>query len=53
MILNRKNLHTKRPLEKLDIKMLGPFVILYKIGSRAHEIELPDKWEMYPVFHVG
>jgi len=53
VMLNRKNLRTKRPMEKLDHKMLGPFVVLRKIGSRAYEIELPDRWEIYPVFHVG
>jgi len=52
VILNGRNLRTKRPMEKLDHKMLGPFVVLRKIGSRAYEIELPDRWEIYPVFHV-
>jgi len=33
--------------------MLGPFVVLRKIGSRAYEIELRDRWEIYPLFHVG
>jgi len=51
-MLNRKNLGTKRPMEKLDHKMLGPFVDIRKSGSRAYEIELPDRWEIYPVFHV-
>jgi len=40
---NRKNLCTKRPMEKLDHKMLGPFVVLRKMGSRAYEIEQPDR----------
>jgi len=52
-MINRKSLRTKRPMEKLDHKMLGQFVVLHKIGSRAYEIELPDRWEIYPVFHVG
>jgi len=53
VMLNCKTLRTKRPMEKLDHKMLGPFVVLRKIGSRAYAIELPDRWEIYPVFHVG
>jgi len=53
VILNRKNLSTKRPMEKRDHKILGPFIVLRKIGSRAYEIELPEIWEIYPVFHVG
>jgi len=27
VMLNRKNLRTKRPMEKLDHKMFGPFVV--------------------------
>jgi len=53
VMLILKNLRKKRPMEKLDHKMLGPFVVLGKIGSRAYEIELPDRWEIYHVFHVG
>ena len=53
VMLNRKNLRTNRPMEKLDHKMLGPFVVLRKMSSRAYEIELPDRWEIYPVFYVG
>ena len=33
--------------------VVTPFVVLRKVGSRAYEIELPDRWEIYPVFHVG
>ena len=39
--LNRKNIRIKRPMEKLDHKMFGPFVVKPKIGSRADELELP------------
>ena len=35
VMLNRKNLRTKRPKEKLDHKMFGPFVVKRKVGSRA------------------
>jgi len=53
VMLNCKNLRTKRPMEKLDHKMLGPFVDRRKMGSRAYEIERPDRWEIYPVYYVG
>jgi len=43
VMLNRKKLRTKSPMEKLDHKMLGPFVVLPNMGSRAYEIELPDR----------
>ena len=53
VMLNRKNLHTKRPMEKLDHKMFGPLVVKRKVGSRAYEIELPERWDINPVFHVS
>ena len=52
-MLNRKNLRTKRPMEQLDHKMFSPFVIKYKVGSRAYEIELREGWDIHPVFHVS
>jgi len=41
-MLNRKKLRIKRPMEKLDHKMFGPFVVKLKVGSRAYEIDLPE-----------
>jgi len=52
-MLNRKNLHTKRPMDKLDHKMFGHFVGKRNVGSRAYEIELPERWDIHPVFHVS
>jgi len=52
VMLNCKNLRIKRPMEKRNHKMLGPFVVLRKMGSKAYDIELPDRWEIYPVFYV-
>jgi len=53
VMLNRKNIRTKRPMEKLDHKMFGPFVVKRKIGSRAYKLELPGRWTIHPVFNVG
>ena len=53
VMLNRKNIRTKRPMEKLDHHMFGPFVVKRKISSRAYELELPARWTLHPVFHVG
>jgi len=50
-MLNHKNLRTKRPMEKLDHKMFGHFVVKRKVGSRAYEVELPERWDIHPVFH--
>jgi len=43
VMLNRKDLCTKRHMEKLDHKMFGQFVVKRKIGSRACELELPAR----------
>ena len=40
-------------MEKLDHKIFGPFVIKRKVDSRAYEIERPEIWDIYPVFHVS
>jgi len=53
VMLNRKNLSTKRSMEKLDHKMFGPFVVKRKVGSWAYEVELPERWDIHPVFHVS
>jgi len=53
VMLNCKNLRTQRPMEKQDHKMFGPFVVKRKVGSRAYEIELPERWDIHPVFHVS
>jgi len=43
VMLNRKDICTKRHMEKLDHKMFGPFVVKRKIGSRACKLELPAR----------
>jgi len=53
VMLNRKNLCTKRPMEKLENKMFRPFVVKRKVGSRAYEIERPGTWDIHPVFHLS
>ena len=53
VVLNRKNLCMKRPMEKLDHKISAPFVFKRKVGFRTYEIKLPERWDIYPVFHVS
>ena len=53
VMLNRKNIRTRRPIEKLDHRMFGPFVVKRKVPSRAYELELPSCWTLHPVFHVS
>jgi len=40
-------------MEKLDHKISGAFVVKLKVGSSTYEIELPERWDINPVFHVS
>jgi len=40
VILNAKNIRTKRPSKKLSPKMYGSFKGLQKTGSRAYKLEI-------------
>ena len=53
VMLNRHNIRTKRPTEKLDHEYFGPFVIKRKVGQRAYELEVPSRMSIQPVFDVG
>ena len=53
VMLSRQNIKTKRPTEKLDHKLFGPFVVKRKVGERAYELELPSRMNIHPVFYVG
>lgn len=51
--LNRRNIETTRPSQKLDVKQLGPFEITKVVGESkaAFELKLPPQWRIHPVFH--
>ena len=50
--LDGHNLKTYRPSKKLDVKRLGPFLILEKIGKSAYRLRLPRSWNrIHPVFN--
>jgi hypothetical protein len=53
VMLSRQNIKTKRPTERLDHKLFGPFVVKWKVGERAYELELPPRMNILPVFYVG
>jgi len=52
VMLNAKNICTKRPFKKLAAKLYGPFKILEQRGDLAYKLELSERWKIYPVFHV-
>ena len=53
VMLDGRNIRTKRPSKKLAPKKYGPFKILKKIGTRAYKLELHSRWRIHDVFHVS
>jgi len=53
IMLNVKNIRTKRPSKKLSPKLYGPFKVLEKKGSRAYKLEISPRWKIHPVFHIS
>jgi len=53
--LNRRNIETTRPSQKLDQRRLGPFEIVEVVGDSkaALKLKLPPHWRIHPVFHVS
>jgi len=53
--LNRCNIETTRPSQKLDQKRLGPFEIVGVVEESkvAFELRIPAHWRIHPVFHVS
>jgi hypothetical protein len=51
--LKRKNVKTTRPSNKLDYKLLGPYTILARVGSRTYKLDLPLNVKIHPVFHIS
>jgi hypothetical protein len=36
----------------LDHKLIGPYTILERVGSRAYTLDLPPSIKLHPVFHI-
>jgi len=53
VMLNAKNIRTKRPSKKLSPKLYGPFTVLEKKGRMAYKIEIWPRWKIHPMFHVS
>ena len=53
--LNRRNIRTTRPSQKLDIKRMGPFRIEEIVGEArsAYRLQLTPQMRVHPVFHVS
>jgi len=53
VILNGKNIRTKRPSKKLSPKLSGPFKIIEAKEQRAFKLEILPTWRIHPIFHVS
>jgi len=54
IILLSRNITTKRPSKKLDIKFLGLFKIIETKGKQAYKLDLPQIYSrIHNIFHVS
>ena len=53
VMLNAKNIRTKRPTKKLSHRLYGLFKVLEKRGNRAFKLDISPRWKIHPVFHVS
>ena len=53
VMLNGKNIQTRRPSRKLDHKNYGLFQVEKIISPLAVKLTLPRKWRIHNVFHVS
>jgi hypothetical protein len=44
---------TTRPSSKLDYKLIGPYPILERVGSKAYKLDLPPSVKIHPVLHLS
>jgi len=53
VMLNAKNIHTKRPSKKLSPNLYGPLKVLARNGSMAYKLEISPRWKIHPGFHIS
>jgi len=53
VMLNTKNVRSKRPSKKLSPKLYGPFQVLEKRGKSSYKLNIPGCWHIHPVIHVS
>ena len=53
VMLNAKNIRSKRPSQKLSPKLYGPFKVLEKRGNSSYKLDIPGRWHIQPVIHVS
>ena len=55
VMLNGKNVRTRRAAKKLDAKLFGLFKVVKLVDGSAMsvELELPKRWHVHNVFHTS
>jgi hypothetical protein len=53
VMLDGRNIQTRRPKDKLDHKKHGPFAIEKVVSLTAMRLSLPRKWKIHNTFHVS
>jgi len=53
VMLNAKNIKSKRPTRKFTPRFYGPVKVLEKKGNRVLKLDIPAHWKIHPVFHVS
>src|SRR5437660_10156526 len=53
VMLNAKNISTKRPTQILAPKFYVPFKIMEKIVTRSYRLEINHRWMIHNVIHVS
>jgi len=53
VMLDAKNILTKRSSKKVSPKLYGLFRVVERKGSRAYKLEISPRWKILPVCHVA
>ena len=53
VMLDARNIVTKRPSRKLENKRLGPYKVKRVVSTHSVELDLPVDIQIHPVFHVN
>ena len=53
VMLNARNIHTKRASMKLSPKLYAPVKVLEKNGCLASQLEISPGWKIHPVLSVS
>jgi hypothetical protein len=53
VLLDLRNIKTRRPTKKFDHKRQGPFKIVKVISRSAYKLELPKRWRIHDSFHAS